>query len=132
MLEFKSLSKVYPDGTRAANNVCFSVPEGQFCVLLGPSGAGKSTLLKTCNGLTDISYGSVEVDGTSLIVERGVAVLDHISFLIQFDAGTFQELGVGIMPDRHEYAFYFELRIFAGFLGSEFQILGRELIDPQH
>lgn len=63
MLEFKSLSKVYPDGTRAANNVCFSVPEGQFCVLLGPSGAGKSTLLKTCNGLTDISYGSVEVDG---------------------------------------------------------------------
>lgn len=63
MIEFESLSKVYPDGARAVNDVSFSIPEGQFCVLLGPSGAGKSTLLKLCNRLTDPTSGKVIVDG---------------------------------------------------------------------
>ena len=54
MLNFRQVSHVFPDGTRAVDDVSLSIPKGQFCVLLGPSGAGKSTLLKVIASNTDI------------------------------------------------------------------------------
>jgi ABC-type phosphate/phosphonate transport system ATPase subunit len=51
MLEIKNLTKIYDDGTRALNNVSFSVPEGEFLVVIGLSGSGKSTLLRCINRL---------------------------------------------------------------------------------
>ncbi|MBU2580773.1 MAG: phosphonate ABC transporter ATP-binding protein [Alphaproteobacteria bacterium] len=63
MLSFHGLTKQYPDGVKALDEVTFSVPRGEFCVILGPSGAGKSTLLKTLNGLAEPSSGKVVFDG---------------------------------------------------------------------
>jgi cobalt/nickel transport system ATP-binding protein len=47
----RSLSFAYHDGTRALNNVSFSVAEGECVGIIGPSGAGKSTLLLHLNGI---------------------------------------------------------------------------------
>ncbi|MEO1609906.1 MAG: phosphonate ABC transporter ATP-binding protein [Pseudomonadota bacterium] len=64
MLEFNSISHVFPDGTRAVNDITLQIPKAEFCVLLGPSGAGKSTLLNTVNGLVMPTSGAVSLDGT--------------------------------------------------------------------
>ena len=46
MIEFKGVSKVYPNGTIALNDINLFVEKGEFVYILGHSGAGKSTLLK--------------------------------------------------------------------------------------
>jgi phosphonate transport system ATP-binding protein len=66
MIEFKEISKKWPDGTLALSEVSVSIPKGQFCVILGPSGAGKSTLLRAVNGLMQPTNGHVVIDGTEL------------------------------------------------------------------
>lgn len=68
MIDFHHVSVRYRDGTTAVDDVSFSIPAGQFCVLLGASGAGKTTLLKTINGLSRVTAGEVKVGGLS--VER--------------------------------------------------------------
>lgn len=47
----------------ALDEVSFAVDRGQFVSLVGPSGCGKSTLLMTVAGLTDLSGGSISIDG---------------------------------------------------------------------
>lgn len=63
---FQSVSKRFPDGTLALDDVSFELAPAQFCVVLGPSGSGKSTLLRMVNGLVDPSAGDVVVAGLRL------------------------------------------------------------------
>ncbi len=46
MIDFKKVSKHYPGGTVALDEVTFSVSPGEFLCIVGPSGAGKTTLIK--------------------------------------------------------------------------------------
>ena len=57
------LSKVYPNGFRAVDNVDLEIAEGEFMVLVGPSGCGKTTLLRMVAGLEDITSGTLRLDG---------------------------------------------------------------------
>jgi len=58
-----SLSKKFPNGTLAVDNVSFDVPAGQVLGLLGLSGSGKSTLMRLINGLHQPTSGHVSVLG---------------------------------------------------------------------
>jgi multiple sugar transport system ATP-binding protein len=60
----KDVTKVFPDGTVAVDNVSLDVADGEFMVLLGPSGCGKSTVLRMVAGLEDPSQGAILLDGT--------------------------------------------------------------------
>ncbi|MBI1801379.1 MAG: phosphonate ABC transporter ATP-binding protein [Chloroflexi bacterium] len=53
MLEIQHLTKRYPSGTLALDDISFSVPDGQFLVIIGLSGSGKSTLLRCINRLIE-------------------------------------------------------------------------------
>ena len=55
------VSKIYPDGTRAVNEMSLDVRDGEFMVLVGPSGCGKTTALRMLAGLETISEGSVSI-----------------------------------------------------------------------
>ncbi|MEM1200027.1 MAG: phosphonate ABC transporter ATP-binding protein [Pseudomonadota bacterium] len=83
MLTFDAITHVFPDGTRAVNDVSFTVPKGEFCVLLGPSGAGKSTLLNTVNGLVMPTGGKTVLDGTDVGERTLKAVRGRIGMIHQ-------------------------------------------------
>ncbi len=71
MLEVKNLTKVYGDGTVALNNFSFTVPDGEFLVVIGLSGAGKSTLLRCINRLVEPTEGEIFWNGTNITHIKG-------------------------------------------------------------
>ena len=52
MINFESVSKVYPGGFQALKNVSFTIEKGEMIFVAGHSGAGKSTILKLIAGIT--------------------------------------------------------------------------------
>jgi len=68
-IEIKQLSKVYPNGNKALDNVNLSISSGMFG-LLGPNGAGKSTLMRILVTLLDSTEGTVFVDGLDVSKHR--------------------------------------------------------------
>ncbi len=61
-LKLLNIEKVYPNGTKAVENISFEVSEGEFVVLVGPSGCGKTTILRMIAGLEDVSQGEIYLD----------------------------------------------------------------------
>ncbi|RKT83290.1 multiple sugar transport system ATP-binding protein [Saccharopolyspora antimicrobica] len=57
------VTKRYPDGALAVNEVNLEIADGEFVILVGPSGCGKSTTLNMIAGLEDISGGELRIGG---------------------------------------------------------------------
>jgi len=66
LVSLTGVSKQFPNGTLALDNVDLSVPEGQLLSLIGLSGSGKSTLLRHLNGLHAPTAGTVRVMGVEV------------------------------------------------------------------
>src|SRR5206468_2631462 len=86
-LVIDGLSKRYPGGLIAVDDLSFRVEQGQVLGLLGPNGAGKTTTLRMLMGLVKPTSGSMKVFGHK--VESGSPVLSRI--------GSFVE-GAGFLP----------------------------------
>jgi multiple sugar transport system ATP-binding protein len=57
------ISKRFPDGSLAVNDVSLDIADGEFVILVGPSGCGKSTTLNMIAGLEDITEGELLIGG---------------------------------------------------------------------
>ncbi|MGI0154048.1 MULTISPECIES: cell division ATP-binding protein FtsE [Pseudidiomarina] len=66
MIKFEQVSKTYPGGFQALNNVSFHLEPGEMAFLTGHSGAGKSTLLKLISILERPTAGRVLINGHDL------------------------------------------------------------------
>jgi len=60
-IKIKDVGKIYPNGTRALEDVNIEINDGEFVVLVGPSGCGKTTLLRMVAGLEDITEGEISI-----------------------------------------------------------------------
>ena len=69
LLRIEHLSKTYPNGTRALNDVSLEIPQGMFG-LLGPNGAGKSTLMRILATLQEADTGSASLDDINVLVDK--------------------------------------------------------------
>ncbi len=63
MIEFKDVSKIYPNGVKGLDNINLKIDQGEFVAIIGLSGAGKSTLIRTINRMIDITSGKLTVNG---------------------------------------------------------------------
>jgi phosphonate transport system ATP-binding protein len=66
LVSLTGVSKRFPNGTLALDNVSLEVPKGQLLSLIGLSGSGKSTLMRHLNGLHKPTSGTVKVLGTEV------------------------------------------------------------------
>ena len=53
MITFTGVTKRYPDGTVAVDDLTLEIPDGAFTVFVGPSGCGKTTSMRMINRMTD-------------------------------------------------------------------------------
>jgi multiple sugar transport system ATP-binding protein len=62
-IQFKEITKRYPDGFEAVKAIDLDIHDGEFMILVGPSGCGKSTALRMIAGLEDITEGDLIIGG---------------------------------------------------------------------
>lgn len=65
-IEFKGVTKIYPDGTRAVADLDLVVEDGELWCLLGPSGCGKSSTIRALAGLEAVSEGVILADNNRI------------------------------------------------------------------
>ncbi|MGJ3509076.1 ABC transporter ATP-binding protein [Enemella sp. A6] len=91
MIEFRSVSKAYPDGTVAVEDFSLVVPSHRTVALVGSSGCGKTTLLRMVNRMVDPTSGQVLIDDTDVGSVDPVKLRRSIGYVLQDG---------GLMPHR--------------------------------
>jgi len=83
MIEFRSVTKRFPDGTLAVNDFSIVIPSRKTTVFVGSSGSGKTTLLRMINRMVDPSSGEIEIDGENILQKKPVALRRSIGYVMQ-------------------------------------------------
>lgn len=83
MITLDSVTKVYPDGTTAVQDLSLTIPAGDVAVLVGPSGCGKTTTMRMINRLVDPTSGRVIVAGRDTATVDPVQLRRSIGYVIQ-------------------------------------------------
>ena len=91
MIRFEQVTKRYPDGTTAVDDLSFEVSEGELVTLVGPSGCGKTTTMMMVNRLIEPTSGRILVNGEDIAGVDPVRLRRRIGYVIQ---------QVGLFPHR--------------------------------
>jgi len=96
-LKIQGLSKTYPNGVKALDNVSLTIPCGMYG-LLGPNGAGKSTLMRTLVTLQEPDSGSASL-GEIDVLRQKEEVRRRLGYLPQ-DFGVYPRISAQDMLDH--------------------------------
>ncbi|HYX88225.1 MAG TPA: sn-glycerol-3-phosphate ABC transporter ATP-binding protein UgpC [Gaiellaceae bacterium] len=102
-IELEHLTKVFPGGTVAVDDVTLQIEDGEFLVLVGPSGCGKSTLLRMIAGLEEVTRGRISVGGrdvTDLAPRRRDIAMVFQSYALYPHMNVRQNIGYGLKVRR--------------------------------
>ncbi len=88
LIEIEGLSKLYPGGVRALEDVGFSVEPGEWLAVMGPSGSGKTTLVNLLGGLDTATSGRILFDGIEL---GGLTPAEYTRFRTEKVGFVFQQ-----------------------------------------
>ncbi|TDC22624.1 ATP-binding cassette domain-containing protein [Streptomyces sp. 8K308] len=91
MLRFDHVSKRYPDGTLAVDDLHLEIAEGELVTLVGPSGCGKTTTMRLVNRLEEPTFGRLLLGGEDIASQDPVRLRRRIGYVIQ---------QVGLFPHR--------------------------------
>ncbi|MER7762967.1 ATP-binding cassette domain-containing protein [Streptomyces sp. NPDC097619] len=83
MIRFEQVTKRYPDGTTAVEDLSFEVAEGELVTLVGPSGCGKTTTMKMVNRLIEPTSGRILLAGEDIAAADPVELRRRIGYVIQ-------------------------------------------------
>ena len=83
MITLESVTKRYPNGHLAVDDLSLEVAAGEIAVLVGPSGCGKTTTMKMINRLIEPTSGRIFLDGENIVEADAVTVRRHIGYVIQ-------------------------------------------------
>lgn len=87
-IEFDNVTKQYPDGTMAVDELSLTIEDGSITVFVGPSGCGKTTSLRIINRMVEPTSGRVLLDGTDIRESDPALLRRGIGYVIQH-AGLF-------------------------------------------
>ena len=87
-IEFQRVTKRYPGGTVAVDDLSLTAEDGTITVLVGPSGCGKTTSLRMINRMVEPTAGTVLLDGRDIRDSRAAQLRRGIGYVIQH-AGLF-------------------------------------------
>jgi osmoprotectant transport system ATP-binding protein len=89
LIRIDSVTKRYPDGTVAVDNLSLEIPDRSITVLVGPSGCGKTTTLRMINRMVEPSEGTITLDGKDITQQPVNTLRRSMGYVIQ-NAGLFQ------------------------------------------
>ena len=92
MIEFEHVCKSYGKSP-ILKDLTFTIPDGEFVILIGPSGCGKTTTLKTINRLIEPDSGAIRIGGKDIRETDKVELRRHIGYVIQ-QIGLFPNMTV--------------------------------------
>jgi ABC-2 type transport system ATP-binding protein len=96
-IQIQNLSKTYPNGVKALDNVSLTIPCGMYG-LLGPNGAGKSTLMRTLATLQEPDSGAIQL-GSIDVLKQKEEVRRRLGYLPQ-DFGVYPRVSAQDMLDH--------------------------------
>ncbi len=88
MIRLDRVTKRYPDGTVAVDDLTMEMADGDISVLIGPSGCGKTTTLRMINRMIEPTSGRIEIDGRDILHVPSHELRRGIGYVIQ-QAGLF-------------------------------------------
>jgi osmoprotectant transport system ATP-binding protein len=101
MIRLESITKRYPNGQVAVQDLSLDVGEGEICMLIGPSGCGKTTTMKMVNRLIEPTSGRIVIGDEDVTKMDPVVLRRRIGYVIQ-QVGLFPHLtiadNVGTVP----------------------------------
>ena len=102
-IAFNAVTKTFPNGVRAVDDVSLTVADGEFLVLVGPSGCGKTTLLRMLAGLEEVSDGQILIGGRDVTYaeprDRDIAMVFQ-NYALYPHMTVRQNLGYGLKARR--------------------------------
>ena len=93
MITFENVTKRYPDGTVAVDELSLDIPDGTLAVFVGPSGCGKTTSMRMINRMIEPTSGTLTVGGNDVTKVDPVKLRLGIGYVIQ-SAGLMPHLRV--------------------------------------
>jgi len=120
VIEFRNVTKRYPDGTVAVDDLSLVADTGEITVLVGPSGCGKTTSLRMINRTIDVTSGQILVDGDDIASVDAVKLRRGIGYVIQ---------AAGLFPHRTVLANITTVPRLLGWDKAKAEARGRELIE---
>ncbi|AMC93276.1 ABC transporter ATP-binding protein [Erysipelothrix larvae] len=106
ILKMEGITKVYPNGVVANQDVNFSAHRGEIHALMGENGAGKSTLMKILFGMESHEAGQiylnnqpVNIDSPLKAIELGIGMV-HQHFMLVDHLSVLENIVLGMEPRK--------------------------------
>lgn len=120
MIEFRGVTKQFPDGTEAVKDFSLVLPSHKTTVFVGSSGCGKTTLLRMINRMVEPTAGQILIDDVDVASQDKVQLRRSIGYVLQAS---------GLLPHRKVIDNVATVPVLLGTSKTEARAAALELLD---